>query len=89
MTWLRQHWEGIHVVAVAFVSSEPLGYRVQVVEDGGGPEHGSINGSRHYGSRSIAFEAADALVRNRRGGHGCEVSCTEWVETSGASPPPR
>jgi hypothetical protein len=81
MTWLRQHWEGIRIVAVTLVDSEGQGYRVQLSERDGPTRRSHVDG-RSYAEPAIAFDAADALVRRRRAGHACGASCTEWIETT-------
>jgi hypothetical protein len=82
MTWLRQHWEGVQIVAVTMVSAEPRGYCVRLIE-GSGTSRTDDDG--HYSARTLAFDAADALVRHRCGGHACSSSCTAWLENSEGS----
>ena len=78
MAWLRQHWEGVHIVAVAHVCSAPRGFRIRLSEGEGIFCQSHENGN-HYSSRDVAFGAADTLVRHRSGGHECRERCGGWI----------
>jgi len=81
MGYMRQHSDAGHVRAVACVVGEPGRFLVRLTE-GDAKRYWSHEGLHYYGSREIAFAAADALARHRLEGHECGAECSEWVEPS-------
>jgi hypothetical protein len=81
MGYMRQHSDAGHVRAVACVVGEPGRFLVRVTA-GDAPACRFYEGLHYYGSREIAFAAADALARHRLGGHECGAECSGWVEPS-------
>jgi hypothetical protein len=80
MGYIRRHSEAGHVRAVACVVGEPGRFLVRLTE-GNATSYWSHEGLHCYGSRDIAFSAADAFAHHRLG-HECGAECSEWVEPS-------